>query len=925
MAGANTTSPTSDQLFQQWHGQLVPWSYQPGFAVLSYVVSFIGAVTTLELIQRRTAQMGRLNNVLLVGAAISMGGVAIWSMHYVGNRAIVMAGGEPQLQIAYSGGFTTLSLFVPIIVLLVAFVATGTKDRVPWWRIAVGGTLAGLAICGMHYLGNASISNYVCEYEQANIVASGIIAIAASSVALAFFFVFRAGWTSAWWKRTISEVILAGAVSGMHWCASGGTRYRLAALKPNTASELSRNTTVIIVICLALGASFLMGGLAVYLAYVTKRFANRARKVQLAAAVFDRQGRVMVSPDGFLPCEKITDSFVETSPQDAFGTAHPLFHWMFKVSRNWSCVSPLLEDMSSHLAKLSGGPKRGLRLSNNHHEPVENYDTTVRQLFCTAAGTLAASLKLNLEQVGILWDDVLVTGGLEASKNTGFRWSSSHERDAEDIFGRVTADGHDSGSTSDPGLAEKGSRFWVETGNDGRGSLLFLVRKAETSGDEEALEAAGYRFAELHQVSSLISTRMRIRTPDLEGKLRDMAANAQQKAMLEPGLHLGLFGVRAQLGVFAFDVLARKGARNLLPSVPMELDRLEKWHIDYVEQLDRMSINAMLHVLESGGRGKGAEAGKDTETAVFARKLSDTLTALRTWLDDSTLADAMVTSKVVQVPCSGSPNGGVGQTATMTALRAVIPVSHGLAENSRCELVPLGLFRAHQMAYTGSPHHAAFAERAARELNPSTPDGVADGESKTAGSTRTTETAVAEGQAENPAEEVTGRWSRWQVASRTALGNRRTSRPRSAGAAAVGGDGSPLPTTSEGSPRESKQSMGSSMLKLWKGEDGGGPMGLQGGRSATVGGSGLTVPEGHGSEHAKLSAGRRLSALEILVRKAGGHSRLGPADERDSEAEGSMEMRRLPGTKGGLEARPPSKDGSELPNFVDELFTVGRY
>ncbi|KAL8336121.1 hypothetical protein RB601_000109 [Gaeumannomyces tritici] len=919
MADANKTSPTSDQLFRQWHGQLVPWSYQPGFVVLSYVVSFIGAATTLELIQRRTAQMGRLNNVLLVGAAISMGGVAIWSMHYVGNRAIVMAGGEPQLQIAYSGGFTTLSLFVPIIVLLVAFVATETKDRVSWWRIGVGGTLAGLAICGMHYLGNASISNYVCEYEQANIVASGIIAIAASSVSLALFFVLRVGWTSSWWKRTISEVILAGAVSGMHWCASGGTQYRLTALKSNTASELSRNTTVIIVMCLALGASFLMGGLAIYLAYVTKRFANRARKVQLAAAMFDRQGRVMVSPDGFLPCEKITDSFVEMSPQDAFGTAHPLFHWIFRVSRNWSCVNPLLEDMSSHLTKLSGGSKRGLRLSNNRHEPIENYDTTVRQLFCTAAGALAASLKLNLEQVGILWDDVLVTGGLEQSKKNAFRWNSSHQLDVDDIFG------HGAGSAPDPGLAEKGSRSWVETGNDGRGSLLFLVRKANTSADEEALEAAGYRFAELHQVSSLIGTRMRIRTPDLEGKLRDMAANAQQKALLEPGLHLGLFGVRAQPGVFAFDVLARKGARNLLPSVAMELDKLEKWHMDYIEQLDRMSINAMLHVLESGDRGKGAETGEDTETAVFARKLSDTLRALRTWLDDSTLAEAMATSKVVQVPCSGSsPEGGVGQTATMIALRVVIPVSHQLAENSRCELVPLGLFRAHQMAYQGSPHNAAFAERAARELGPNTPRGEVDRESKTGGPSRTTETAVAEGQAEGLAEEGAGRWSRWQVASRTGLGKRQVSRPRSTSGAAAG-DGSPLPSTDEGSPREST---GSSTLKLWWGEDHGSPVGFQGGWSATVGGSGLAVREEHGSECAKLSAGRRLSALELFVRKAGGHSPLGPANERDSEVEGSIEMKRLPRSKsgkGGPEARRPSKEGSELPNFVDELFTAGRY
>lgn len=661
-----------------------------------------------------------------------------------------------------------------------------------------------------------------------------------------------------------------------------------------------------------------MGGLAIYMAYVTKRSANRARKVQLAAAVFDRQGRVPVSPDGFLPCEKITDGFVENSPQDEFGTAHPLFQWMFQVSRNWSCVSPLVEDMSSHLARLSGGPKRGIRLSNSHHEPIENYDLTVRQLFCTAAGALAASLKTNLEQVGVLWDDVLVTGGLRATKNTAFSWNSSYERDADDMSGAGTADGRHSGSSSDPGLVEKGSRFWVETGNDGCGSLLFLVRQAETSSDAEALEAAGYRFAEVHQVSSVIGTRMRVRTPDLEGKLRNMAAHVQQKNMLEPGVHLGLFGVHAQPCMFAFDVLVKKGARNLLPSVPMELDRLEEWHVDYLEQLDRMSINAMLHVLESGARSKGGGAGKKTETAVFARKLGDALTALRTWLDDSTLAEAMVTSKVVKVPCRGSPEGGVGRTGTMIALRVVIPVSHRLAENSRCELVPLGLFRAHQMVYKGSPHHSAFARRVARELRPSTPGSVADREIKEAGSTRMTETAVAGDQVEEPTEDSTGRWGRWRAAGRrTPLGKRRASRPRSAG--------SPMPTGPEGSPRESKQSAGSSTFRLWRGENSGSAMAPQGTRPETATGGG---PKGYGGKHGKAAAGNRLSALETVMHKAGGHSQLGPTDERESRAEGSMEMRRPPGGRGrksGPEARRPPTEDNELPNFVDKLFTVGRY
>src|SRR5437763_1005709 len=99
-----------------------------------------------------------------------MGGIAIWCMHYVGNRAIVLGQGESVMQIAYNPGFTVLSFFVPIVVLLIAFIAVGSNDTVSIVRVTTGGALAGLAICGMHYLGQASVSNYTCIYQAGNVV-----------------------------------------------------------------------------------------------------------------------------------------------------------------------------------------------------------------------------------------------------------------------------------------------------------------------------------------------------------------------------------------------------------------------------------------------------------------------------------------------------------------------------------------------------------------------------------------------------------------------------------------------------------------------------------------------------------------------------------------------------------------------------------
>ena len=42
-----------------------------------------------------------------------------------------------------------------------------------------------------------------------------------------------------------------------------------------------------------------------------RKSATRAQEVILASATFDMEGRIMVNPEGLLPCEKITNSYLE--------------------------------------------------------------------------------------------------------------------------------------------------------------------------------------------------------------------------------------------------------------------------------------------------------------------------------------------------------------------------------------------------------------------------------------------------------------------------------------------------------------------------------------------------------------------------------------------------------------------------------------
>ena len=56
---------------------------------------------------------------------------------------------------------------------------------------------------------------------------SVIIAVVATNAALALFFYLKTQWDDAFWKQAVCALILAGAVSGMHWTAATGTSYTL--------------------------------------------------------------------------------------------------------------------------------------------------------------------------------------------------------------------------------------------------------------------------------------------------------------------------------------------------------------------------------------------------------------------------------------------------------------------------------------------------------------------------------------------------------------------------------------------------------------------------------------------------------------------------------------------------------------------------
>ncbi|GAA5820515.1 hypothetical protein JCM11251_003025 [Rhodosporidiobolus azoricus] len=112
--------------------------YNGVYVFLSYLVSVVGAWTTLEMMLKRTGSTGVWNVMLLIGAGIAFGSTATFGMHFVGNQAVTLRLPAPWegrgVPLSYNAGYTILSLVVSCLSMILAFSFIGLRLFVPRGR-----------------------------------------------------------------------------------------------------------------------------------------------------------------------------------------------------------------------------------------------------------------------------------------------------------------------------------------------------------------------------------------------------------------------------------------------------------------------------------------------------------------------------------------------------------------------------------------------------------------------------------------------------------------------------------------------------------------------------------------------------------------------------------------------------------------------
>ncbi|PYI08851.1 MHYT domain signaling protein [Aspergillus sclerotiicarbonarius CBS 121057] len=652
-------------------GEYVDVFYMGGFIFLAYLVSVMGCTTTLELLHRRTSRAGLYNWYLLLTSSITMGGVGIWCMHYIGNRAIVLGDGAVQTQIIYSMKFTGVSFVLPVVVLLIAFYCIGASEKASYLRILAGGVLTGGAVCGMHYIGQLGISNYTCTYRVANVVGAAIIAVFASTVALTVFFRWRATWTDSWWRRGICGCVLALAVSGMHWTAAVGTYYYNHDKTMQHNGQLSRSQVVIICAVLACAACGVLTACAVAAGGNRRRLNIQARQLVLTCAFFDQSGRIMVTPHALLPSRKIVDRYIgKTFNDDDLTRSHPAFLWAFRASRHWNLVKDVVPFMRSRIETDKETTEHFLAKgepSDQETELQSDFDELFKRHFCVTAQDLADEVRQPLPSLGKLYDDVLIT----------------------------------TAPTSRFSRAMGYSRL-----SNSKGQMLFTVRHLEKQ-EANRLAAAGFRFTPIENVTSALSNRMHIPLPVLGGHLRSMRDYATGGRNYEPGVHLVSFVMRPTISDH-FEVLTAKGTGNPLPSSTLPVKRMQIQHLDLISHMEGWTISTCLTWLKS----EAAKSHRDIDD--FREQMIHAMTSLASALPPDINMASKFSARPLIAPCR-TPAGSEASNCILLPFCAVGNLDTQVS-NPDFTFMPLRLFRIQQQLNDTSLGGDAFAKELGREL-----------------------------------------------------------------------------------------------------------------------------------------------------------------------------------------------------------------
>lgn len=176
---------------------------------LSYTLSVLGSLLGLVCTARaRAISDPRRRGRWLLLAAWAIGGTGIWVMHFMAMLGFTVEG----MTIRYDIATTAASWITAIVVVGIGIFIVGFGNPHPV-KIILAGIVTGCGVAAMHYTGMAAMRMPAhVEYDRTLFIASVVIAIVASTVALWFTVTLRRPAV-----LFVAALVMGLAVNGMHF------------------------------------------------------------------------------------------------------------------------------------------------------------------------------------------------------------------------------------------------------------------------------------------------------------------------------------------------------------------------------------------------------------------------------------------------------------------------------------------------------------------------------------------------------------------------------------------------------------------------------------------------------------------------------------------------------------------------------------
>ncbi|MFE9024104.1 MHYT domain-containing protein [Streptomyces sp. NPDC007808] len=188
-------------------GTIDGFSYGLVTPLVAYLMACLGGALGLRCTTRSmlVPQSCRPGWLALAAAAIGSG---IWTMHFIAMMGFTVE----ETPIHYDKAMTFASLAVAIVMVGIGIFIVGYKGA-RGTALFTGGTITGLGIASMHYLGMAGMRlGGRLEYNTFTVAVSVVIAMVAATAAL-----WAAGQVRGFLWSVGASLVMGLAVSGMHY------------------------------------------------------------------------------------------------------------------------------------------------------------------------------------------------------------------------------------------------------------------------------------------------------------------------------------------------------------------------------------------------------------------------------------------------------------------------------------------------------------------------------------------------------------------------------------------------------------------------------------------------------------------------------------------------------------------------------------